>query len=186
MTINSTILPGAFVIESEPRTDDRGSFARTFCARELAACGVTLAPVQANVATTRRRGTVRGLHYQVAPSLEPKLIRCTRGAIHDVVVDLRQDSSTYGQHIGVELSAANMRALFVPALCAHGYQTLDDDCQVEYLVGGYYDPACERGVRYDDPALGIAWPLPAVALSGKDANWPLLPAFDLAVTKGRS
>jgi dTDP-4-dehydrorhamnose 3,5-epimerase len=170
-----TKLKGAWLIDVEPRQDARGFFARSFCQTELAAHGLEFHVVQANVAMTLREGTVRGLHYQVPPAAEVKLMRCTRGAIYDVIVDLRSDSPTCRQHFGVELSAENRRSLLVPGGFAHGYQTLTDDAEVTYLVTEFYSPECERGLRYDDPALGIRWPLPVKEISSKDLSWPLLP-----------
>jgi dTDP-4-dehydrorhamnose 3,5-epimerase len=174
MIFSPTQLPGAFVLDVERREDARGFFARSFCTRELQAHGLTLPVVQGNVAFTRRRGTVRGLHYQAPPAAETKLVRCTQGAVLDVIVDLRPDSPTWLQHLSVELTARNQRALFVPPLFAHGYQTLTDDVEVTYLVSEFFTPETERGARYDDPALGIRWPLPVAAISEKDAAWPLL------------
>jgi dTDP-4-dehydrorhamnose 3,5-epimerase len=175
MRLTPTAVAGAFIVEIEPRTDSRGSFARVFCARELATQGIALAPVQCNIAYTTRRGTIRGLHHQAPPSAESKLVRCTRGVIYDVLVDLRLGSPTFGRHVGVELSADNQRALYVPPQCAHGYQTLVDGCEVSYLVGDFYDASAEQGVRYDDPTLAIEWPLAVSVVSDKDAAWPLLP-----------
>jgi dTDP-4-dehydrorhamnose 3,5-epimerase len=175
MLFTETKLHGAWVLDLELRQDTRGSFARTFCRKEFANRGIEFAAVQANIATTRREGTVRGLHYQVAPAAEMKLIRCTRGAVFDVIVDLRPGSPTYLQHLGVELTVENRRQLLAPAGFAHGYQTVAADTEVTYLVSEFYTPECERGVRYDDPALGIRWPLPAIEISAKDLSWPALP-----------
>jgi dTDP-4-dehydrorhamnose 3,5-epimerase len=163
---------GAFIVEPEPHVDDRGAFSRIYCAREFAEHGLEPAVVQASTATTRRRGTVRGMHYQVAPALETKYVRCTRGAIFDQIVDLRPDSPTYLQSAGVELSADNGRGLFVPAMCAHGYQSLTDDNEVSYLMSQFYAPDLQRGVRFDDPAFGLRWPLPVTVVSAKDRSWP--------------
>ena len=174
MIFRPTHLPGAFLLDVERREDTRGFFARSFCVRELQAQGLALPVVQGNVAFTRQRGTVRGLHYQEPPAAETKLVRCTQGAVLDVIVDLRPGSPTWRQHVAVELTAGNRRSLFVPALFAHGYQTLSDDTEVTYLVSEFFTPEGERGLRYDDPALGIAWPLPVAAISEKDAAWPLL------------
>lgn len=128
--------------------------------------------VQCNLSFNHRAGTLRGMHYQAPPATETKLVRCVRGAIFDVIVDLRPNSPTFLQHVGVELTAENRRALYVPELFAHGYQTLTDDTEVLYMVGEFYTPGAERGLRYDDPALGIAWPLPVSAISEKDLAWP--------------
>jgi dTDP-4-dehydrorhamnose 3,5-epimerase len=174
MMFHPTPLAGAFVLDLERREDARGFFARAFCVRELQAHGLALAVAQINVAFTRRRGTVRGLHYQEPPATETKLVRCTQGGVLDVIVDLRPGSPTRLRHAAVELTAANHRALLVPPLCAHGYQTLTDDAEITYLVSEFYAPAQERGLRHDDPALAIRWPLPVADVSDKDAAWPLL------------
>ncbi|UFP96564.1 dTDP-4-dehydrorhamnose 3,5-epimerase [Gloeobacter morelensis] len=174
MQFITTKLAGAWIIELERREDERGFFARTFCAREFEAQGLAGTFAQSNLSYNHRAGTLRGMHYQVAPALETKLVRCTRGAIYDVIVDLRPGSRTYLQHIGVELSEDNRRALYVPGLFAHGYQALTDGAEVLYQVGEFYTPGYERGLRYDDPALAIDWPLPVSVLSTKDNGWPLL------------
>jgi dTDP-4-dehydrorhamnose 3,5-epimerase len=166
-------LAGAFIIELEPYVDDRGSFSRSFCAREFAEHGLEPAVAQASVATTRLRGTIRGMHFQIAPSLETKYVRCTRGAIFDQIIDLRPDSPTYLQSVGVELSADNGRGLYVPAMCAHGYQSLTDDNEVSYMMSEFYAAETQRGVRYDDPAFGLQWPLPVTVVSDRDRSWPL-------------
>lgn len=176
MIFTETPLRGAFVIDLEPRVDERGFFARTFCAREFEEHGLRPLVAQANVSFNLRSGTLRGMHYQLPPAAETKLVRCTRGAILDVIVDLREISPTYLQHFGVELTAENRRALYVPELFAHGYLTRTDEAEVEYQVSEFYTPGQERGMRYDDPALGIAWPMPIQVISDKDAAWPLLDA----------
>jgi dTDP-4-dehydrorhamnose 3,5-epimerase len=172
MRFTPTRLSGAFILDPERREDARGHFARTFCRREFEAHGLKPDIAQANVAWNARKGTLRGMHYQVAPAAETKLVRCTRGALWDVIVDLRPDSRTFLEHVGVELSAENGRQLFVPELFAHGYITLADDTEAAYQVGEFYAPDAERGIRYDDPALGISWPLPVEVISDKDAAWP--------------
>jgi dTDP-4-dehydrorhamnose 3,5-epimerase len=174
MIFSETAVQDAFLVDLEPRSDQRGFYARTFCAREFEAHGLSPAVAQGGLSYNRRRGTLRGMHYQVAPAAEAKLVRCVGGAVLDVIVDLRPDSPTYLRHVAVELSAANRRALYVPPLCAHGFQTLTDDAEVSYQMSEFYAPAQERGVRYDDPALGLAWPLPVSEISAKDAGWPLL------------
>jgi dTDP-4-dehydrorhamnose 3,5-epimerase len=174
MHFSETPLCGAFVIGLEERRDHRGFFARAFCSREFNDHGINNRVVQANVSHNFRAGTLRGMHYQIPPAAETKFLRCTRGAIYDVIVDLRADSPTRGQHFGVELSAVNRSALFVPEGFAHGFITLEDDSEVFYLVSEFYAPDCERGLRFDDPALGIAWPRPVVEVSDKDRSWPLL------------
>jgi dTDP-4-dehydrorhamnose 3,5-epimerase len=168
-----TRLSGAFLVDLERREDSRGFFARTWCANEFADHGLTTEVVQANVSFNPRQGTLRGMHFQRAPHAETKLVRCTRGAIYDVVVDLRRDSDTYKEWVGVELSADNRRALFVPEGFAHGYQTLVPDAEVFYQVSEYYTPGAEGGVRWNDRAFGIEWPDPDNAfLSDKDRSWP--------------
>ena len=174
MIFRETALPGAFTVDIQEYRDERGLFARTFCAQEFEAHGLNPLTVQTNLSFNARAGTLRGLHYQLPPAAETKLVRCTRGAVLDVIVDLRPESSTYLQHVAVELSADNRRALFVPQRFAHGYQTLTDDAEVSYQVSEYYRPGAERGLRFDDPALGIRWPLLPGPVSTKDAAWPLL------------
>ncbi|MBD2091134.1 dTDP-4-dehydrorhamnose 3,5-epimerase [Microcoleus sp. FACHB-1515] len=178
MIFTETKLKGAFVIDLELRTDDRGGFARTFCAQEFAAHGLKPSVAQCNLSFNHKAGTLRGMHYQLPPAAETKLVRCTKGAIYDVIIDLRSDSPTYMQHIGVELTADDRRALYVPELFAHGYQTLTDDAEVIYQVGEFYTPGYERGLRYDDPAFGIQWPLPVTVISEKDRAWK---SFEVAV-----
>ncbi|MGC1439257.1 MAG: dTDP-4-dehydrorhamnose 3,5-epimerase family protein, partial [Burkholderiaceae bacterium] len=154
MKFTETPIAGAYLLELEPRSDDRGSFSRAFCTEEFAAVGIKMPIVQANLAHTAKKGTIRGMHYQVAPAAEAKLMRCTRGSVYDVLVDLRADSPTYLQHFGVELSADNGKALYVPPLFGHGYLSLEDNCEMFYLVSEFYTPGAERGMRYDDPAIG--------------------------------
>jgi len=161
------------MIDLERRTDERGFFARAFCETEFAQRGLVTGFVQGNIATSVRKGTIRGLHYQVAPAEEAKLVRCSRGAIWDVIVDLRPDSKTYLKWCGIELSDANGRQMYVPQGCAHGYQTLIDDAEVSYLVSASYAPAYERGIRWDDPLFNIEWPIVShVDVSPKDRAWP--------------
>ena len=174
MIFRAAPLSGAFVIDLEQRTDSRGFFARTWCAREFAEHGLKPDVVQCNASFNYKAGVLRGMHYQVAPSTEVKLIRCTRGAIYDVIIDMRPDSPTYLQHFGIELSEENRTALYVPEMCAHGYQTLRPDTEVFYQVSEFYAPGKERGIRHDDPAFGIRWPLPVTEISPKDAAWPLV------------
>lgn len=174
MRFTETALSGAYTVDLEPHRDDRGFFARAFCANEFAEHGLKAETAQANLSYNHRRGTVRGMHFQVPPATETKFIRCLRGAIYDVIVDLRAGSDTYGQWVGVELTEDNGRALYVPELFAHGFQTLADDTLVYYQVGEFYTPGTERGLRHNDPALGIAWPEAAKVISDKDASWPLL------------
>ncbi len=174
MRFTETGIPNAWVIDPSPHNDDRGSFMRAWCLREFAEHGVTFVPVQANLGFTIAKGTVRGMHMLEEPALEAKLVRCTRGALFDVVLDLRPDSGTYGRWYGVELSAENGRMLYVPAHCAHGCQTLMDGTEMHYMASAFYTPSAVRGLRYDDPAFGIRWPLPVTMLSEQDRNWPLV------------
>jgi|ERR1700722_12623827 dTDP-4-dehydrorhamnose 3,5-epimerase len=174
MIFTPTKLAGAYIIEPEPHQDARGFFARTFCAREFEEQGLATEFVQCSISANRIRGTLRGLHYQMAPSCETKVVRCTSGAIYDVVVDLRLESPTYLQHLGVELTAQNHRALYVPQLFAHGLQTLADETEVFYQISEYYAPEKSTGLRFDDPQLGIRWPLPVAVINDKDRSWPLL------------
>lgn len=174
MRFEETPLSGAFAIDLELLEDDRGFFARSFCTREFEEHGLEPAVVQCNISYNHRAGTLRGMHYQLPPATEAKLVRCIRGAIHDVIVDLRPGSPTYLEHYGIELSADNRTALYVPTLFAHGYQALTDGAEVLYQVSTAYSPGHERGLRHDDPALGIAWPAPVTVLSDKDRGWPLL------------
>lgn len=178
MQFEPTHVDGAYVIELERREDDRGFFARRFDVDAFAAHGLTTRIVQSNVSVTRRRGTVRGLHLQLAPALESKLVRCTRGAIFDVVVDLRPGSSTFGRWTGVELSEENERSLYVPPGCAHGFQALSDNVAILYDASAAYAPDAATGVRYDDPAFDIEWPLDVTVVSEQDRRWPLLDSRD--------
>ncbi|EKQ70560.1 dTDP-4-dehydrorhamnose 3,5-epimerase [Leptolyngbyaceae cyanobacterium JSC-12] len=174
MIFTETKLKGAFIIDLELRADHRGGFARTFCAKEFEANGLKPTVAQCNLSFNHKAGTLRGMHYQIPPAAETKLVRCTKGAIYDVIIDLRPDSPTFRQHIGVELTADNRRSLYVPEMFAHGYQSLTDDSEVVYQVGEFYTPGYERGLRYDDPVFGIEWPLPVTVISEKDAAWALL------------
>jgi dTDP-4-dehydrorhamnose 3,5-epimerase len=168
MIFTETILPGAFVVDVEARRDERGFFARTYCRQEFAAHGLDPDIAQSNVAFNVRAGTLRGLHFQFPPAAETKFVRCVRGAVLDVIVDLRPESATYLRHTSVQLTADNRRGLFVPERFAHGYQVLEDNTEVTYLVGEFYAPDAEGGLPYDDPKLGIAWPLPVADVSDKD------------------
>jgi dTDP-4-dehydrorhamnose 3,5-epimerase len=174
MHFHETPLEGAFVIDIDEKRDARGFFARSYCAAEFEAHGLTTALVQCNLSFNHRRGTLRGMHFQTEPATEAKLVRCVRGAIHDVIIDMRPRSPTYLQHFAVELSEKNRRALFVPEMFAHGYQALTDGAEVSYQVSSFYTPDCERGLRHDDPGLGIIWPLPVTAITEKDMAWPLI------------
>lgn len=174
MRLRPTRLGGVFVVELEPIEDERGFFARSYSTRAFEESGLVAVTAQTNVAFNHRAGTVRGLHFQRPPHAEAKLVRCTRGSVYDVAVDLREGSPTYLEHVGVELDAAGRRALYVPPGCAHGYLTLVDDTELTYQVSADYAPAAEGGVRWDDPRLAIAWPLPVTVCSAKDAAWPLI------------
>ena len=172
MIFGSTPLPGAAVVDLERREDERGFFARSFCQREFEALGLDTTVAQCNVSFNRRRGTLRGMHWQAAPHGEAKLVRVTRGALWDVIVDLRPESATYCRWFGVELSAENHRALYIPRGFAHGFQTLVDDVEVFYQMSTSYVPDAQRGVRWDDPAFGIEWPILPPFLSERDATYP--------------
>lgn len=172
MRFTPTELKDAYVIDIEQRADERGFFARTWCQNEFAQHGLVATIAQANMSYNHKRGTLRGMHFQRAPHAEVKIIRCTRGAIYDVIIDLRPDSPTYKRWIGVELTARNYRMLYVPEGFGHGFQTLEDETEVAYNVSQFYTPGAEGGVRYNDPAFGIAWPLPVSVISEKDAAWP--------------
>lgn len=165
-------LPGMLVLETEPRHDHRGSFARMFCQDELARLGVTGGVRQANLSHSERRHTLRGMHYQLPPAAETKVVSCLRGALLDVVLDLRPESSTYLRHAAVELTEDNRRLVVVPEGCAHGFMTLRDDSLAFYLVSADHDPGLERGVRWDDPAFEIRWPAAPAAISDRDAGHP--------------
>lgn len=181
MIFTETKLPGAFIIDLEEKPDQRGFFARTFCAQEFADHGLKPTVAQCNLSFNHIKGTLRGMHYQLLSAAETKLVRCTQGAIYDVIVDMRPESPTYLLHIGVELTAQNRRALYVPEMFAHGYQALTDGAEVVYQVGEFYTPGYERGLRYDDPLLEISWPLAATEMSEKDRNWPLLESILIGV-----
>ncbi len=174
MKYTRTAVEGAVVVDLEMRGDERGLFARTFDAQEFAAEGIDADVAQCNLSYNHRAGTLRGMHRQVAPYGEGKLVRCTAGAIVDVAVDVRPGSPTFGQHVMVELTAANRRALFIPPYVAHGYQALEDGSEVVYQVSGRYAPEGEEGLRYDDPVLGLTWPVPVTVVSEKDRGWPLI------------
>lgn len=176
MRFQPLLLDGAFLIHLEPRTDPRGSFARAFCAEEFSAHKLETKFVQANTSTTLKAGTIRGLHFQRPPHAEVKLVRCVKGAVYDVIVDLRENSKTYLKWFGAELSEKNGVAMYAPKGFAHGYQTLTDDATVFYMVSDAYAPQAEGGLRFDDPRLAIAWPRAVAGISEKDAQWPLLPA----------
>jgi dTDP-4-dehydrorhamnose 3,5-epimerase len=170
---SETKLSGAFVIDLERREDERGFFARAFCQHEFEEHGLKPVIAQANIGFNRQRGCVRGMHFQYPPAAETKTVRCTRGAVLDIIVDLRPESPTFLEHVEVELSADNHRAIYIPERFAHGYQTLADETETSYQVGEFYTPGVEGGLRHDDPALGLSWPLPVSVISEKDAGWAL-------------
>jgi dTDP-4-dehydrorhamnose 3,5-epimerase len=172
MKFVETELPGAFIIEIEKREDERGFFARTWCQTEFEQHGLETSLVQMNTSYNRHQGTLRGMHYQAEPHGETKLVRCTQGAIYDVIIDLRPDSPASRRWLGVDLTADNFRMLFVPKMFAHGFQTLTDDAVVAYQVGQFYTPGSERGVRFNDPGFQIRWPQDVRVISDKDRNWP--------------
>jgi dTDP-4-dehydrorhamnose 3,5-epimerase len=174
MIFVETKLQGAYIIDIEKREDSRGFFARAFCQKEFEAQGLKPIIAQANVAFNGVEGTMRGMHFQYPPVGETKIVRCTRGAILDIIVDLRPESPTYLQHIAVELNEDNHRALYVPERFGHGYQVLRDKTETSYQVGEFYAPGSEGGLRYDDPRLELRWPLPVTVISEKDQAWTLL------------
>lgn len=176
MIFHETPIKGAFLIELQPHVDERGQFARAWCREEFAREGIDIEVLQANVSINPTRGTMRGLHWQVAPFGEAKLVRCVRGALFDVIVDIDPTSPTYRAWCGFSLSPDKPQMVYVPQNCAHGFQTLVDDTEANYLVSTPYAAAAGRGLRYDDPAVGITWPLPVSLISKQDASWPLLDA----------
>ena len=172
MQFEPTGLDGACLVRLDPARDSRGFFARTFCIKEFAARGLETGFPQHSISCSNSKGTLRGMHFQRAPHDEVKLVRCLSGAIWDVIIDLRPGSPTFRQWRGFELSAENQDQLYIPKGFAHGFQTLSDNAQVNYLISAFYAPEAATGVRYDDPAFGIAWPLPVSAISDKDMGWP--------------
>jgi dTDP-4-dehydrorhamnose 3,5-epimerase len=185
MVFSETELPGAFVIDIEPYPDQRGFFARAWCEREFEEHGLSTRVAQCNLAYNDRESTLRGMHCQAGPHAEVKLVRCTRGAIYDVIVDLRPDSPTFMRWMAIDLTAENRRMLYIPEGFAHGYQTLVDETETYYQVSEFYEPASERGVRWDDPAFGIVWPhAERRIISEKDRLWPDFDAEPLAARPG--
>lgn len=172
MIFHETSIPGAYLIELELREDDRGYNARTWCQREFEGHGLTARIAQSNALYNRRRGTLRGMHYQAPPHAEAKVFRVTRGAIHDVIVDLRPGSETYGRSASFRLAADVPRMLYVPENCGQGFQTLEDETEISYHASAFYAPDFERGFRFDDPAFDLDWPLPVEVISEKDRSWP--------------
>jgi len=173
MIFEETPIPGAYIVELQRHEDERGFFARSWCQKEFAARGLSAAIAQVNISQNRFKHTLRGFHYQAAPHQEDKLLRCIRGAVHHVLVDIRPESASYKRHFTVTLTGENYRMLFVPKGCANGFLTLADNSEILYLISEFYAPAAERGIRWNDPALGVEWPVdePAV-ISEKDRTWP--------------
>ncbi|MFL5639344.1 MAG: dTDP-4-dehydrorhamnose 3,5-epimerase [Gemmatimonadaceae bacterium] len=167
-----TSLPGAFTVDLDRRQDDRGFFARTWCRREFEQMGLNADLAQCSTSYSHRRGTLRGMHWQAVPYAESKLVRCTRGRIWDVIIDLRPDSPTYTRHFGLELTSDSGRALYIPEGFAHGFVTLEDDSEVSYQMSQFHEPAAARGLRWNDPAFGIDWPVREPILHPRDATYP--------------
>jgi len=178
----ATAIPGAFIVQPELREDERGFFARLWCRAEFAARGIDIEMVQASLSHNRLAGTLRGLHFAAAPAQEGKLVRCERGRIFDVIVDLRPESAAFLKHYSVELDDTDRTALYIPPGVAHGFQTLADDCDVLYMMSEAYRPASAAGVRYDDPAFGIRWPRPVAMIAERDRSYP---DFDRAAHAAR-
>jgi dTDP-4-dehydrorhamnose 3,5-epimerase len=172
MNFRETAIEGVWVVEPERHEDERGFFARTWDVDEFARRGLDSGLVQCSISYNRRRGTLRGMHYQAAPHEEAKLVRCTSGSIFDVAVDLRSGSATFGRWVGTELSAENRLAMYVPEGCAHGFLTLTDDSEVAYQISAFHAPDAARGVRWDDPALGIDWPAEVLVINERDRSYP--------------
>lgn len=173
MRFSETAIPGAYLVEIEPLGDERGFFARSWCADEFAKHGLNARLEQCNISYNKKRGTLRGMHYQTNPFPEAKLVRCTMGAIYDVILDLRRDSATFRSWEAFELSAANRRMLYIPEGVAHGFQSLLDDSEVFYQMSEFYHPECALGVRWDDPAFAVEWPVPDPVMSERDRSYPM-------------
>ena len=173
MIFTETPLKGAYIIEPERIEDERGFFARSWCVEEFKKHGLNPNLVQCNISFNKKKGTLRGMHYQAAPHEEAKLVRCTKGALYDAIIDLRGDSPTFKHWFGVELTAENRKALYIPEGFAHGFQTLEDNTEVFYQMSEFYHPECSRGVRWDDPAFGIEWPTSQITVSPKDNSYSL-------------
>lgn len=183
MIFNETKLKGAFIVDLKRLEDERGFFARAFCQREFMEHGLKPVIAQANIAFSRRRGTLRGMHFQFPPAAETKLVRCTRGAVLDIIVDLRPECPTYLDHVTVELTADNNRAIYVPERFAHGYQVLAENTETSYQVGEFYAPSAEGGLMYNDPRLNLHWPLPVTEISPKDSKWTLLTEIEVELIR---
>lgn len=173
MTFTETGLKGAYIVGVEPIEDERGFFARSFCLKEFGAHGLKAEVAQCNVSFNKKKGTLRGMHFQLPPKAEAKLVRCTRGSIYDVIIDLRPDSRTFCRWEAVELTEHNYTSLYIPEGFAHGFQTLLEDTEVFYQMFEFYSPECSSGVRWDDPAFGIKWPIEDLTISERDAGYPL-------------
>jgi len=171
MIFTGTAIKGMYIVEPEPLTDERGFFARSFCKEEFRKNGLETEIVQCNISYNKKKGTLRGMHYQVPPFEEAKIVSCVRGSIYDVVVDLRRDSLSHCRWFATELSEQNFKMVYIPKGCAHGFQTLEDDCMVHYQMTEFFHPECTRGMRWDDPATGIVWPYPARIISEKDQSY---------------
>lgn len=171
MLFTETKLKGAFIIETERLEDERGFFARSFCQKEFASYGLTSNFVQCNISFNKKKGTLRGMHYQVAPHEEAKLVRCTKGAIYDVIVDVRPNSGTFKQWLGIELISDNYQMIYIPEGLAHGFQTLEDNTEVFYHMSEFYHPECARGIKWNEPRLGIEWPADERIISTKDCQY---------------
>lgn len=174
MIFANTHLAGSYLITPEPYSDERGWFARYYCENDFKAAGLTQKWVQMNHSFTAAKGSIRGLHFQVPPFREIKMVRCISGAVYDVIIDIRKGSSTFLQSYNIELSAANKKMLYIPEGFAHGFQALTDDCELLYHHSEFYTPGAEGGIRFDDPAVHIQWPLPITIISIRDANHPYL------------
>jgi dTDP-4-dehydrorhamnose 3,5-epimerase len=172
LSFKETGISGVWLIEPAMHVDNRGRFFRAWCSREFADRGINFVPQQANMGLSHKKGTVRGMHYQIEPALEAKLVRCTAGRMFDVALDMRKDSQTFGRWFGAELSAENGAMLYLPELCAHGYQTLVDNTEMHYMASQFFTPEAARGVRFDDPAFQVSWPLDVTEMSDQDRNWP--------------
>ena len=183
MRFESTPLDGVLIIRPQPREDERGFFARTWCDREAREHGLEVDWVQCSISYTTRRGTLRGLHYQLPPYEETKLVRCTMGSIYDVVLDVRRGSPTFGRHFGIVLSSTNRLAVYVPPGCAHGFQVLEDASEVSYQISEFHAPDYAAGIRWDDPAFGIQWPVAAPSMSDRDRNLPDFPPLVVSPTR---
>jgi dTDP-4-dehydrorhamnose 3,5-epimerase len=186
MRFVETSLHGAFIVEPEPREDERGFFARSFCQREFAEYGLNVVIAQSNVILSKRQGTLRGMHFQFPPAADTKLVTAIRGAIADIIVDLRPESPTYLQHVAVELTADSHRSLYVPERFAHGCQALEDGTVINYMAGDFYTPNAVGGLAHNDPKLGIVWPLPVIDLSSQDLAWKPLAEIEVELKRRMS